>query len=184
MEDKKIISLFWDRDEHAISALQAKHGHGIRRTARNILVDRRDTEEAESDTYLAVWKAIPPAMPDPLSTFVYRIARYCALGILRRRSAQKRDTGYEVCLDELADTLCGTTLEEEWDSRELGRAIDRFLDTLSKQNRVLFLRRYWFGDDLRTLALSQGMTPNTLSVRLHRVREQLREYLIKEGFSL
>ena len=104
MEDKKIISLFWDRDEHAISALQAKHGHGIRRTARNILVDRRDTEEAESDTYLAVWKAIPPAMPDPLSTFVYRIARYCALGILRRRSAQKRDAGYEVCLDELADT--------------------------------------------------------------------------------
>ena len=75
-------------------------------------------------------------------------------------------------------------MDEQLDARQLGRAIDRFLDTLSKENRVLFLRRYWFGDDIPTLAQDTGMRQGTVSVRLHRIRAQLKDYLIKEGFSL
>lgn len=183
MEDSQIISLLWDRAEAAIEALRAKFGKRVYATAVNILDDRRDAEEAESDTYLAVWNAVPPAHPEPLCAFVYRIGRNAALYILRRRSAQKRSS-YEVCLDELAQTLEGSSMEEQLDARQLGRAIDRFLDTLSKENRVLFLRRYWFGDDIPTLAQDTGMRQGTVSVRLHRIRAQLKDYLIKEGFSL
>ena len=183
MEDRQIISLLWDRAEAAIEALRVKFGKRVYGTAMNILGDRRDAEEAESDTYLAVWNAVPPAHPEPLCAFVYRIGRNAALYILRRRSAQKR-SGYEVCLDELAQTLEGSTLEEQLDARLLGRAIDRFLDTLSRENRVLFLRRYWFGDDVPTLARDTGLRQGTVSVRLHRIRTQLKDYLIKEGFSL
>ena len=183
MEDRQIISLLWDRAEGAIDALRAKFGKRIYATALNILSDRRDAEEAENDTYLAVWNAVPPAHPEPLCAFVYRIGRNAALYILRHRSAQKR-SGYEVCLDELAQVLEGNSMEDQLDARLLGSAIDRFLDTLSKENRVLFLRRYWFGDDVPTLARDTGLRQGTVSVRLHRVREQLKDYLIKEGIFL
>ena len=183
MEDRQIISLLWDRAEAAIDALRGKFGKRIYATAMNILGDRRDAEEAESDTYLALWNAIPPAHPEPLCAFVYRIGRNAALYILRRRSAQKRSS-YEVCLDELAQVLEGNSMEDHLDARLLGSAIDRFLGTLSQENRVLFLRRYWFGDDIPTLARDTGMRQGTVSVRLHRVREQLKDYLIKEGISV
>lgn len=184
MEDRQIISALWDRAESALEALRRKFGKRIFATAMNILGDRRDAEEAENDTYLAVWNAIPPANPEPLCAFVYRIGRNAALYILRHRTAQKRYAGYEVCLEELSQTLAGSSMEEQLDARLLGQAIDRFLDTLTKENRVLFLRRYWFGDDIPTLARERGLRQGTVSVRLHRIRGQLKEYLIKEGFSL
>ena len=70
------------------------------------------------------------------------------------------------------------------DARELGRAIDAFLDTVSRENRVLFLRRYWFGDSVKQLASATGHSENTVSVRLSRLRTQLKNYLYKEGFFL
>ena len=72
--------------------------------------------------------------------------------------------------------------EKQLDSRALGRAIDAFLDTLSKENRVLFLRRYWFGDSIKHLARTFGLTENLVSVRLSRIRDKLKVYLTEEGF--
>ena len=62
--------------------------------------------------------------------------------------------------------------------------MDRFLDTLNRQNRRIFLRRYWFGDSIDVLAKEESLTPNALSVRLLRLRRQLKDYLSKEGFLL
>ena len=183
MDDREIIGLFWARAERAIDALKQKYGKLLLKTAMNILCDRRDAEEAENDTYLAVWDTVPPAKPDPLCAYVLKIGRNTSLKLLRARSAQKR-TGYEVCLDELAEVLPGETLEEQMDARELGQAINRFLATQDKQSRVLFVKRYWFGDDICALSKELGLTPGVASVRLHRTRSKLKNYLQKEGFWL
>lgn len=184
MDDNEIIGLFWARIEGAIDALRQKYGKLLLKTAMNILCDRQDAEEAENDTYLAVWNAIPPATPDPLCAYVLRIGRNNSLKLLRARSADKRNRGYEVCLEELADILPGENLEEQMDARELGRAINRFLDTLDKQSRMLFVKRYWFGDHIPSLAKEMGLTQGAVSVRLHRTRNKLKDYLYKEGFWL
>lgn len=182
MEDVQILQLLWERAESAIEALSAKFGKRLNTTAMNILDDSQDAEEAVNDTYLALWNAIPPARPDPLCAYVYRVGRNIALKHLRSRTAQKRNNRYDLCLDELSEILPGGTAEELLDARELGRCIDRFLDTLDDTNRSIFLRRYWFGDDLEPLAVQFHFSVNTLSVRLHRIREKLKNYLIKEGF--
>lgn len=182
MEDKQILQLLWDRVESAIDALSSKFGKRLYLTAMNILGLHEDAEEAVNDTYLALWNTIPPARPDPLTAFVYRVGRNTALKQLRERSAQKRNSSYDVCLEELADILPGPSMEETLDARALGLAINRFLDTLEKENRVLFVRRYWFGDSVRDLAAERKLTENTLSVRLHRIRSKLKDYLNKEGF--
>lgn len=184
MDDKKIITLLWQRAESAIDALAQKFGSRLMRTAVNILTDPQDAEESVNDTYLALWNAIPPARPIPLSAYVYKTGKNQALKLLRQKTAGKRNGSYDISLEELSDILTGDTLEEQMDARLLGQTIDRFLDTLSKDDRVLFLRRYWFGDSVADLARSRRCSTGSISVRLHRIRTQLKDYLYKEGFSL
>ncbi len=182
MDDAQILKLLWHRAEHAIQAMAQKYGLHLFRISMNILGRREDAEESVNDTYLAVWNAIPPKKPDPLSGFVYKTGRNIALNRLRHESAARRCSDYDLSLDELASCIAGSTLEDEIDARLLGRAIDRFLDTLPQSRRILFLRRYWFGDSVKDIAASRHMTPNTVSVQLSRIRDQLSVYLTKEGF--
>jgi len=184
MDDKKIIALLWQRAESALHALERKFGKGLYRLALNILSIPSDAEESVNDTYLALWNAIPPARPDPLAGYVFRVGRNTALKRLRDETAQKRDSRYDLSLDELSECIADCSPEDTIDARLLGRAIDRFLDDQSQQNRVIFLRRYWFGDSVREIAALYAMTPGSISVRLSRLREGLREHLQKEGFYL
>ena len=184
MEDRKLIALFFERSEQAITALTLRFGNRLYTTAYNILNSREDAEEAVSDTYLALWNAIPPEKPDPLEGYVYRTGRNIALKKLRFLRAQKRSSQYDISLDELSSVLSSGNLEDAIDARELGLVIDRFLTTLPKQSRILFLRRYWFGDSVKQLSKDFSLTENAVSVRLSRIRTQLKTYLIKEGFFL
>ena len=184
MHDTKIIQLLFSRAESAIEALQQRFDHGLYQIASRILMNYQDVEESVSDTYLAIWNAIPPAQPDPLAPFVYKTGRNTALKKLRSRTAQKRNSTYDLSLDELSDILPGQTLEQQLDAKALGQAINRFLDTLSSSDRILFVRRYWFGDSVTELARQRMTTAGNLSVRLHRIRQKLQDYLNKEGFFL
>lgn len=181
MEDKRIIALLWERAEQAILELAAKFGRRLHATAMNILGNHEDAEESVNDTYLAVWNAVPPKQPDPLAGFIYKIGRNLALKKLRHNTAQRRNGTYDLSLDELALCIPGPALEDTVEARELGRAIDAFLDTISWENRCIFLRRYWFGDSSQTIAAAYGIKPGTVDVRLSRIRSQLKEYLIREG---
>jgi RNA polymerase sigma-70 factor (ECF subfamily) len=178
MEDHELLSLLWQRAERAIPALAERFGKGLFRISNNLLNNTRDAEECVNDTYLAVWNSVPPRRPEPLSPYVYRIGRNIALNRLRDNTAQKR-SGYELSLDELAGCIPAPCTD---DGRALGRAMDAYLDTLNKDNRVMFLRRYWFGDSIKDIAAAFHMTENAVSVRLNRIRNGLKAYLVKEGY--
>lgn len=180
MDDREIIALLCSRNERAIHALAEKFGRRLHRLAQNILGCAADAEECVNDTYLAVWNAIPPYRPIILAPYILRICKNIAIDRLRARTAQKR-SGYEVALDELSEAIGTDSLEATISARELGQAIDRFLNTLSKEQRVLFLRRYWYGDSTEELARQFGLSRNALYTRLNRICRKLREYLTKEG---
>lgn len=184
MEDRSIIRLFFARSDRALEALADRFGQRLHQTAQNILGNSQDAEEAVNDTYLALWDTIPPEEPDPLGAYVYRVGRNIALKKLRFQSAQKRSSAFDLSLEELSGVLPDNCLEEALDARALGQCINAFLGTLSEQNRRIFLRRYWFGDSLEALAKDQGSNVNAITVRLSRIRKQLKEYLNKEGFFL
>lgn len=183
MDDTLILQALWERLESGLAALAEKYGARLLATARNILGCHEDAEETVSDTYLAVWNTIPPKRPEPLCAFVFKTGRNLALKRLRSDTAAKRGGGtYDLSLDELAGCIPSRAMEETVTARALGCAIDTFLDTVSKESRVIFLRRYWFGDAVQEIAASRGMTANAVSVRLARTRQQLHIYLDKEGF--
>lgn len=178
MDDKHILALLWRRSEGAIAALADRFGKRLYLTALNLLSSAQDAEECVNDTYLAVWNSIPPKRPNPLSPYVYRIGRNIALNRVRANAAQKRG-GYVLSLDELAGCIPAPCLD---DSRALAQAIDAFLDTLKKEDRAIFLRRYWFGDAVKDIAKDLSMAENAVSVRLSRIRSKLKAYLIEEGY--
>ena len=154
----------------------------MRKVAWNILGDPRDVEECANDSYLQVWNSIPPQRPRHLGAFVCRIARNMSLNRYHANTARKRNSFYDVALDELEETVPAlSTVETEYDARELAAYLDRFLRDLSYDDRYLFLRRYWYGDPASEIAAQMGLRPHTVSVRLFRIREKLQDYLQKEG---
>ena len=182
MDDQKIIKLLWQRAESAIDALAKKFGNRLMSIAMNILGVHQDAEETVNDTYLAVWNTVPPKKPDPLAGYVYSTGRNISLDRLKYLTAEKRDGRYDIPIDERANCIPAPALEETVEARELGLAINRFLGTINADNRALFLRRYWFGDSVQEIAKDLGLRDNAASVRLGRIRMQLREHLIKEGY--
>ena len=185
MEDEQIISLFFDRSEEALGELDEKYGSGCRGIAMNILRNREDAEESVSDSYLAVWNLIPPQHPNPLRAYIFRIVRNISVTRYHKNKAQKRDSSYDVALDELAGCLStGKSVEDELSAGELTRLLNTFLGSLDRESRVLFVRRYWYGDPVSAIADRMGLRPNTAAVRLSRLRDRLREYLVKEGVSV
>ncbi len=182
MEDQNIIKLLWQRADSAIEALAKRFGKRLMAIAMNILGVHQDAEESVNDTYLAVWNTVPPKKPDSLAGYVYATGRNISLDRLKYITAEKRDSRYDVSIDELANCIPAPALEETVEARELGLAINRFLGTVNAESRTLFLRRYWFGDSVQLIAKDLGMRQNTVSVRLGRIRMQLRQHLIKEGY--
>lgn len=185
MDDNAIIELFFTRSEQAIWELNEKYGKVFHSLSYNILHSRRDAEECVNDAYLGVWDAIPPARPNPLLAFVCRIVRNLSLTRYHADRAVKRGGGScTVALDELEGCLASTrTVEGELAEQELARLIESFLDTLSPENRVLLMRRYWFADSYAQIAARTGLSEKNVSVRLTRIRKQLRHYLEERGAS-
>lgn len=182
MEDRQIIRLLFQRAETALEALAQTFGSRLLSLSKNILADERDAQECVNDTYLAVWNTIPPQKPDPLWAYVCRVGKNICYNRLRSNRAQKRGGEYDLSLEELAEALSLEDPESKVEAKALGKAINLFLWSQSKENRVIFLRRHWFGDSVQDIAGSMGLSESAVSVRLSRIRGKLRDYLVKEDW--
>ena len=182
LDDNQILDLYWARSEQAIEETARKYGGPVRRVARNILGNEEESEECVNDTWLAAWNSIPPRRPDPLLTWLCKITRNGALSRRRQSLAQKRNSSFDVALDELEAVLAAPgSPERDYEARELAAAVNGFLEGLSREDRMAFLRRYWYGDPVKDIAARLGSGEHRISVRLFRIRKKLKDYLEKEG---
>lgn len=186
MDDKKIVQLYWDRNQAAISATSEKYGNYCTSIAKNILDNKEDVEECVNDTYLNAWNSMPPHRPSMLSTFLGKITRNLSLNRYKHNSTKKRGAGETaLALNELEDCVSGIdNTEEDITAKELQQEIDLFLDGLSKRNRGLFIRRYWYMDSIPKLAERFKISENHVSVTLNRIRKQLKKYLTERGYQI
>ena len=184
MDDKNIVDLFWQRSEKAIVETDSKYGGYCFSIAYNVLANNEDAEESVSDTYMAAWNKLPPHRPSILATFLGKITRNISISRWRSRSAYKRGGGEIVlALEELDNCVDRTQdIEANSDARELSACLNRFLDSLPKDERDIFLRRYWLFDPIAAIAESYGFTQSKVTSMLHRMRGKLRKQLEKEGF--
>ena len=186
MDDAKIVQLYWDRNEQAISVTANTYGNYCTSIAINILGNREDAEECVNDTYMNAWNSMPPHRPNILSTFLGKIVRNLSFNRYKHNTADKRGGGeLPVVLDELSDLVSGKDdVEQESEHKELVKSIDAFLDTLSPEKRSIFISRYWYTDSISEIAVRHGMNDGAVSMTLNRLRLKLHNYLLERGFEL
>jgi RNA polymerase sigma-70 factor (ECF subfamily) len=183
MEDKQIIELYFARNESAIAETDKKYGAYCRAVAYRILEDRLDSEEIANDTYLRLWNSIPPQRPDPLKPYIGRISRNLALDVYDAKHAKKRG-GVTLALEELTECLPFEDGREIGESAALSDLLSRFISSLRKRERTIFVRRYFHLYPISEIARDLGLNESTTAMTLSRIRAKLRKYLEKEGISL
>ncbi|MBR1833142.1 MAG: RNA polymerase sigma factor [Ruminiclostridium sp.] len=186
MNDEKIIELYFARSEDAITETDRKYGDCCRNTAYNILGNHEDTEECVNDTYMKVWNVIPPQRPAKLGSFVMRIVRNLAIDIYKKRNAVKNRNGYNtVSFDEISEFLpVSENVESIADGNAVLKAVESFLQTLPRDKRIMFVRRYFYCSKYGDIAKELHTTEGNVTVTLRRIREKLRSYLEKEGIEI
>lgn len=185
MDDKYIVDLYWNRNQTAIECTAEKYGRFLHGIAMNILGNPQDSEECVNDTYYKAWETIPPTRPASLFAYLGKIVRNLSLSLYRMRHAAKRDDNLSVAIGELEECMPGREdVESQMEQKYLTEAINRWLHSLKEEDMSLFVRRYWNGDSVEEIANSWKVRANRLSVRLLRLRRNLKEYLEKEGVAI
>ena len=158
MDDTDIIGLYFERSQSAIKESRIKYGNYCRTISMNILHNREDVEECLSDTWMKAWKTIPPERPLCLSAFLGKITRNVSLSLWRRKNSQKRKSSEtDLCMDELSECIPERHGDSVTENFELKDALDRFLESLGNDSRVIFMKRYWYFIPVKKIAEELSM---------------------------
>jgi RNA polymerase sigma-70 factor, ECF subfamily len=139
---------------------------------RRYLARRTDAATAEdvlADALLVCWRRLDE-VPDPALPWAYAVARHCLANAERGRRRQARVAGRVATLDPPAQVAQDTDGDD---------ALHEALGRLDPGQAELL--RLWAWEQLRPeeIAAVLGVTPNAVSIRLHRAKERLREELGK-----
>ena len=173
MDDSKIIELFFARNEDAIKHTDDTYGRRLFHLADNIVHNDQDAEESVNDTYMKAWDTIPPQRPEHFFAYIAKICRNFALKRIDWQKAKKRNAEVVTLTQEMENCIPDTYRDMEADERELGRILDAFLRTLTPENQMVFLRRYWYVDTIAEIAVRYGISESAVQMRLNRTRSKL-----------
>ena len=185
MDDGMIIDMYWNRNESAIEETNKKYGSYCFTIANNILNNKEDSDECVNDTWLRTWNVIPPKKPEKFKIFLGKITRNLSFDKYKSKHSSKRNCEMLYILDELSECISGgNTTDKEVEMKLLSECINSFLKTISERDRAVFLKRYFYALTVTEIADKLNITPNNTSAILSRIRNKLREYLVKEGFEI
>lgn len=185
MTDETIIEMFFSRSEDAIRNTSQKYGKYLMKIAMNILGQREESEECVNDTYMTAWNQIPPKRPQKLLPYLGRITRCLALNRYDYLTAQKRNAQVTMQLSELEECLSGSdSVESEYEAGEIAAVISAFLREQKQDVRNIFIRRYWFSDNITEIANRFNMSESKVKTILFRTRNRLKKYLESEGYNI
>lgn len=185
MDDKEIVKLYWDRSEDAIFETQKKYGKYCHYIAYNILYSPQDAEECVNDTYQKAWETIPPQKPEKLSAYLGKITKNIAINRSIHDRAAKRTPEMKVILDEAEEFIADPfSTGDIGEGLHLQDTINRFLDSLTKEVRIVFVRRYWYMSSVKDIARDYGMSESNVKITLMRTRTKFKKYLEREGITV
>lgn len=146
--------------------------------------ERMGWNECVNDTYMKAWNSIPPARPEYLFAFLAASARNIAIDMIRKNTAEKRRAKVVELTKELEECIGDGGLQAHLDKEDIGEMLSHFLETVDKNKRIIFLRRYWYSDSIRDISERMQMSESAVKVTLHRMRKELRKYMESEGLYL
>jgi RNA polymerase sigma-70 factor (ECF subfamily) len=188
--DQALAALVATGDEAAVRQLMRRFNQTLFRTARAILRDDAEAEDALQEAYLKAFRAMGTFRADAkLSTWLVRIVVNEALGRLRRtrRGAQvitldgdiETTTEIAMARDE-AQAQPQAQPEREAHRAEVRRIMERKIDDLPDAFRAVFVLRAVEEMSVEEIAASLDIPEATVRTRFFRARALLRESLARE----
>ena len=186
LADEQIIALYFAREETAISETSRKYGCYLLTIAKNILNNSEDSEECVNDTYYKAWNAIPPTQPRVLRAFLAKITRRTAFDRYDEANRLKRIPPEQmVSLSDFEGMIPNAvTPEKELEVRALGRVISVYLETISDRRLYIFLSRFFYVMPIANIAEKLGCSQSTVHKELAAMKQELRQKLRQEGYTL
>lgn len=181
MDDAKILELFRKQDEQALKETEIQYGAKLKRLALQFLGNEADAEECVNDVYFKAWNTLTVQTPEHLSAYLMQICRYTAFNMIDYRNAQKRNAVLVELTAELEQCIPDNTLQEH--QTEVSEMLNDFIHTLSKEKRIIFVRRYWYGDSIAEIAQTLHCRESKIKTCLFRTRKKLEKYLKERGVS-
>lgn len=186
MNDEMIVALYLQKDEKALSETALKYGAKLNRISFNIVQNKSDAEECENDTYLAAWNSIPPNSPKQyFFSFLAKITRNISINLYHKNHRQKRHAHIveltkemEECIPSPSDEVCRTS------DTKLTECISKFLSSLSKEERGVFVTRYWYAESIKEVAKRFSISESKAKSMLMRIRNKLKNHFESEGLEL
>lgn len=184
MTDTQMIELYWNRSEDAVAETEKAYGRKLLSLSQRIVRNPEDAAEVVNDTYMKTWNSIPKARPKYFYAYLATICRHLSFNLLNWNQAEKRKAEIVAITDEMEACIPDLGVEKAAQGKEIVQALNAFLETLPREQRLLFVRRYWFADSIAEIAGRYDLTESNVKTRLFRMRNQLREYLKQEGIQI
>ena len=174
-------------DDRAFEAIMRRHNRLLFRTARSILKNDEEAEDAVQEAYLQAYHALGTFRAEAkLSTWLVRIAVNQALGRLR-----KRNTAVIIPFDEAmesAQTSTGPWMAQHPDAQpemaaaraQLRKLIEARIDKLPEAFRSVFVLRALEEFTVEETAAALGIAEETVRTRYFRARNLMREGLSRD----
>ncbi len=180
MEDNEIIEMMFERDESALRLIKEKYGTKLKRIAFGILQNESDAEECENDTYMRVWQSIPPANPgNHLLAYLSKTIRNLAINRYVKDKNRNAKAEFVSLNDELEEMLPAEKSTEDIVIGEIERELfvkklNVFLDSLSREQRNVFLSRYIYLESIDIISQKTGFSKGKIKTMLWRMRKKFK----------
>ncbi|MBC7984702.1 MAG: RNA polymerase sigma factor, partial [Candidatus Obscuribacterales bacterium] len=183
--DAELATYAAQGDGRAFELIMRRHNRLLFRTARSILKDDTETEDALQDAYLKAWRALAAFRADAkLSTWLVRIVVNEALGRLRRRGAHVIPLDAAIESGELSDQTQAERSSEQPDSvamhAQVRRLIEARIDALPDVFRTVFMLRAVEEMTVEEVSAALSIPEATVRSRFFRARGLLREGLARD----
>ena len=174
-------------DTAAFEALMRRHNRTLFRTARAILRDDAEAEDALQEAYLQAYHALPRFRAEArFTTWMVRIVANEALMRLRKETRRAQIVPMQSAdatpgLEELADTTMENNRPEPSAERaEMRRLLERQIDLLPDAYRTVFMLRAVEELPAEEVAAVLQIPEATVRTRFFRARSLLREALAQQ----
>lgn len=179
MDDKTLIQKLQKGSTGALDVLIRRYTPYVSACAYRVLgsLPREELEEAVADAFVALWRHAGDLDPEkPLRPW---------LGTVAANKAKNRLRAYSPASELPEDAPAPVDLQRQTEERETQETLWQAVEALAEPERTLFLRYYYEGEKLKTIAADLGMNLSTAKTKLRRGRLLLREQLQgKEGVEL
>lgn len=182
-DDLKLIQGLKKQDESALNICINRYQSYVSYIVANIIGESlplEDKEEIIVDVFLSVWNhadTINTSISSSLKPYIGTVARNKSRN--RLRSQVKHNT---ICLDDEI-VVDKKDFTEDLINKELSEILLETINMLNKDERVCFLKYYYYEKSIRVISKETGINESTIKSKLSRGRNKLKELLERKGFN-